>query len=301
MKKRNILAILAALSVVLVSFAACGDKGGDGEKTEPTTSAAGATQVNGENEDVSPDTDNKIEYIEVTEVVTDTSGAPVTDANGETKVETVTKPAPTQPSSGDTSDNSGNGATTSERKLQKLAKSLAGKKSFTFDGEVSTGTESLSAKIYVKGDKVAMEANVASMAVRLIYTKDSVNMLIPSLKYYITMPVEEAGAFNTEEMIGALSNIDSEELEYVSTTTEKVDGKNYTCETYKDGVNTNKYYFDSNDNLKRIEIIDDKGNKNITKVNEFSANVSDSVFTIPAGYKELSQDDLGALAGMMGG
>ena len=84
-------------------------------------------------------------------------------------------------------------------------------------------------------------------------------------------------------------------------TSVKIDGKNYICETYKDGVNTNKYYFDGSDNLKRIEVVDSKGNADVTKFNEFSANVPDSAFAIPSGYTEITEDNVGALAGLFGG
>ncbi len=304
MKKRKILAILAALSVVLVSFTACGDKDKDKdeekeEKEGTSVVAEETTEANGDAEEVTQPSDH-IEYIEVTEVVTDADGEAVTDDNGETQVETVMKPAPTQPSSGTNNDapsNNGNGAAASDRKLAKLANQMRGKDSFAFDGTISASGENMSAKIYVKGEKVAMEADMGVMAVRIIYANNSVKMIMPSLRCYMTVPADEMGDFDIDELTAALGEIDSDELEYVGTTTEKVDGKNYVCETYNDGVNTNKYYFDSNDNLKRIEIIDASGNKNVTKVNEFSSNVPDSVFDIPSGYTELTEEQLNALMG----
>ena len=41
-------------------------------------------------------------------------------------------------------------------------------------------------------------------------------------------------------------------------------------------------------------------NAEVTNFNEFSANVPDSIFSVPSGYKEITEDNISALAGLMG-
>lgn len=300
MKKKNILAILATLSVVLVAFTACSDKKKDKDEDEKEKESSSA---------VAEETTEKeaIEYETV--VVTEPSGEIATDANGETKVTVVekpSKPVPTKPSTGNnaTTAPGGNSSTpdtpvnSSDLKLQKLVNEIASKKTVAFESAVPIEGQEYDINMYVKGDKIAMEMDISIMSVRMIYEKDTVTMIIPSFKAYMSVPADQIGGMDIDEMTAGLNEIiNTENLDYVSTTTEKVGGKNYVCETYKDGVNTNKYYFDSSDNLKRIEIIDADGNKAVTEIDEFSTNVPDSVFEIPGGYKKVTMEELAAMMG----
>ena len=294
MKKRNSVAILAFLAAMLFVFAACG-KSDKNDETEKNSTTAADTA-----------------YEEVTVVQTDANGEAVTDAEGNTSVITVTKPVTTSSSGSaeaETAAPEGEkvevevdaSGVPSKSKLNKLVQDIVAKNAIFLDGSMPVEGQNVSMKMYIKGEKFAAEMKMGATDIRVIYNKDSVKMLFPTLKYYITMPSESVGALDTEEMMGMLDKMASDELEYVSTTNVKIDGKNYVCETYKDGVNTNKYYFDSNDNLKRMEVIDADGNADVTKFNEFSANVPDSVFNVPSGYKEITEDNIGALAGLMGG
>lgn len=294
MKKRNSVAILAFLAAMLFVFAACGKKDKD-KKDENETNA----------------TTTGVAYEEVTVVQTDASGEAVTDAEGNTSVITVTRPVTTKPSS-----NSSSAETTPDgekvdvdvdasgvpvdSKLKKLVNSITSKNAIFVDGSMPMEGQSVAVKVYIKGDNFATEMKMGATNVRVIYTKDSVKMIFPSLKYYITMPPESVGPMDTQKMMSMVEKMASDELKYVETTKVQLDGKSYICETYQDGVNTNKYYFDSNDNLKRIDIVDSNGTSEVTKFNEFSANVPDGVFSIPSGYKEITEDNIGALAGLMG-
>lgn len=294
MKKRNSVAILAFLAAMLFVFAACGKK----DKDKKDENEANATTAG-------------VAYEEVTVVQTDASGEAVTDAEGNTSVITVTRPVTTKPSS-----NSSSAETTPDgekvdvdvdasgvpvdSKLKKLVNSIVSKNAIFVDGSMPMEGQSAAVKVYIKGDNFATEMKMGATNVRVIYTKDSVKMIFPSLKYYITMPPESVGPMDTQEMMSMVEKMASDELKYVETTKVQLDGKSYICETYQDGVNTNKYYFDSNDNLKRIDIVDSNGTSEVTKFNEFSANVPDGVFSIPSGYKEITEDNIGALAGLMG-
>ena len=86
-------------------------------------------------------------------------------------------------------------------------------------------------------------------------------------------------------------------MDYIETTNVKIKGNEYICESYSDGVNVNKYYFNKKDELKRIEFIAPDGTTSIFKVYECSSKVDDSIFTVPKGYKPLTEE---ALQGFMG-
>ena len=295
MKKRNSVAILAVLAAMLFVFAACG-KGDKDDKKDSTK------------EDVA--------FEEVTVVQTDANGEVVTDAEGNPSFITVTRPVTTKPEenssefSAETQTAAPDGEKVdveidasglpTEGKLKKLVKELFAKNAIFIDGSMPMEGQNVAMKVYIKGDKFAAEMKMGATNIRVIYGKDGVKMIFPSLKYYITMPAESVGAMDTQEMMDMVNKMASDELKYVETTSVKLDGKDYICEVYQDGVNTNKYYFDSNDNLKRMEVIDSAGAAEVTNFNEFSANVPDSIFSVPSGYKEITEDKISALAGLMG-
>lgn len=295
MKKRNSVAILAVLAAMLFVFAACG-KGDKDDKKDSTK------------EDVA--------FEEVTVVQTDANGEVVTDAEGNTSFITVTRPVTTKPAenssefSAETQTAAPDGEKVdveidasglpTESKLKKLVKEIVAKNAIFIDGSMPMEGQNVAMKVYIKGDKFAAEMKMGATNIRVIYGKDGVKMIFPSLKYYITMPAESVGAMDTQEMMDMVNKMASDDLKYIETTSVKLDGKDYICEVYQDGVNTNKYYFDSNDNLKRMEVIDSAGAAEVTNFNEFSANVPDSIFSVPSGYKEITEDNISALAGLMG-
>ncbi len=314
MKKRNIIAILASLAVVLFAFAAC--NGNEDDVTNPT--------IVGDDGQV---------YQEVTEVVTDAAGEPVVGSDGETKVVTVTKPITTEPDKAvNATTNSQQGATEGtttyedvtfpegekvevevdkdgrpeDCKLDKITNSTAKNKAFYINGMVVTSENygivdtGVTIKLYMKDSRVAMEMPMGVTTMRMAYDGKSVHMILPATKYYFSQPVENGDTGVMDETLGMWDSIASETMEYVETTNVKIKGNEYVCESYSDGQNINKYYFNSKDELKRIEFIAPDGTTSIFKVNECSSNVDDSIFTVPKGYKPLTEDALQGMIGSMG-
>ncbi len=307
MKKRNIIAILASLAVVLFAFAACNGNGED-DVTNPT--------VVGEDGSV---------YEELTEVVTDAAGEPVIGSDGETKVVTVTKPV-TEPADAPTNSQGGTEGTTTyedvtfpegekvevemdkdgrpeDCKLDKITKSTAKSKAFYINGMVVTSENfgivdtGVSIKLYMKDSRVAMEMPMGVTTMRMAYDGKNMHIILPATKYYFSQPVEGGDTSAMDEALGMWDTIGSETMDYIETTNVKIKGNEYVCESYSDGVNVNKYYFNKKDELKRIEFISPDGTTSIFKVYECSSKVSDSIFEVPKGYKPLTEE---ALQGFMG-
>lgn len=91
-------------------------------------------------------------------------------------------------------------------------------------------------------------------------------------------------------MVGTISNkessfINAESLEYVKSGEETIDGIEMTYEEYKYDIGSLKYYF----NKKELySIVNTNPMESVNmKIIEFSANVTEDMFTIPAGYKEV--------------
>ena len=305
MKKRNILAILATLSAVLVAFTACG-KGGEDDVTNPTVVGV----------------DGQV-YEEVTEVVT--------DAEGNTNVVTVTKPVQNPGTDGTTA--SGEAGTTAEgvttyedvtfpegekievevdkegkpaeSKMLKILNASSKSKSFYLNATIVTNQNlgivetGMPMKLYMKGSKFAIEMKMGLATFRMAYDGKSMNIILPETKYYYSVAAGEEGEM-VDETLNMWDSIGSETMAYVETTNVKLKGVEYVCETYSDSTNTNKYYFNSKDELKRIEIIAADGTTTIFKVTECSSNVDESIFSVPKGYKQLSEDALAGLVGNMG-
>lgn len=152
-------------------------------------------------------------------------------------------------------------------------------------------------KIWVKGEKFAFEVSYAALKMKAVMADGKFTMLFPAAKAYFTSDEGDGsdfiGGMDMWESIGATG------MNYVKTTQVKLKGATYTCEEYTDDTNVNKYYFNSKDQLKRIECIDSEGSVTILKVTECKASVADSVFTIPSGYTKLTEDSLESILGGM--
>jgi len=313
-KKRNVIAILASLAVVLFAFAACNDNG-DENVTNPTVVG-----------------DDGQYYEEVTEVMTDAAGEPVVGSDGETKVVTVTKPVTTEPDKAVAATTNAQGGTEStttyedvtfpegekvevevdeegrpeDCKLDKITKSTAASKAFYINGMVVMSENlgmfdsGVNIKLYMKDTRVAMEMPMGVTTMRIAFDGKAVHMILPATKYYYSQPVENGDTGVMDETLGMWDSIASETMEYVETTNVKIKGNEYVCESYSDGQNINKYYFNSKDELKRIEFIAPDGTTSIFKVNECSSKVDDSIFEVPKGYNPLTEEALKGFMGSMG-
>ena len=327
MKKRNIIAILAALAIVLTVFAACGKNEGD-DTTNPTVVGS----------------DGQV-YEEVTEIVTDAEGntsvatvtKPVqvqTDAADTTSANATAKPSqssqatlPTQSSGGSAQTGAPESTTTYEDvtfpegekievevesdgrpadcRLDKLLNDSSKNKALYMNCVVVTSTNmglvetGVNMKVYIKGSKFAMEMPMGVTTMRFAYDGKAMNLILPATKYYYTV----ADAEGENLMGGSMdmwNSLNSSTMEYVETTEVKIRGNNYICETFTDSTNTNKYYFNKKGELKRIEIIAAGGETSILKINECSTKVDDKIFSVPKGYKQLTEDALAALGGSLG-
>lgn len=132
--------------------------------------------------------------------------------------------------------------------------------------------------------KFAYDMTMNGSQVRIIMDGNNLYLLLPSLKWYVKMSTDDIGLESMDDM---MSNLANSEDKYVGSTKVTVNGTEYTCEEYKnsDGRIT-KYYFDKNNNWKRIEGID--GDEvTIMEIDSFSGKVDDSVFSLK-GYTDMT-------------
>lgn len=345
MKKRNIFAILAALAVVLVVFAACGEK--EPEQPENPTVIGADGQVYEEVTEIATEI--------VTEIVTDKQGEAVTDKEGNTEVKTevlttvVTVTKPYEPATDETttgkkqennsasepsSEGSSVEATTSyedvtfpegteikveldkdgkpkELLMKKVFTDSKNSKQFYINATIVTGEmlgfeTGMPVKMYLSGNNMAFEFSIGvALRVRMVYAGSKMHLIFPSQKYYYTVDSGEDTSDLVDTDFNLWKSIGSETMDYVSTSKVTIKGNSYICEEYKDSTNTNKYYFNSKKELKRIEMITADGEATIFKVSECSSKVDSSIFNVPKGYKPLTEDSmktfLGGFAGSFGG
>lgn len=132
--------------------------------------------------------------------------------------------------------------------------------------------------------KFAYDMTKNGSQVRIIMDGNNLYLLLPSLKWYVKMSTDDIGLESMDDM---MSNLANSEDKYVGSTKVTVNGTEYTCEEYKnsDGRIT-KYYFDKNNNWKRIEGIN--GDEvTIMEIDSFSGKVDDSVFSLK-GYTDMT-------------
>lgn len=137
--------------------------------------------------------------------------------------------------------------------------------------------------------KFAYDMTMNGSQVRIIMDGNNLYLLLPSLKWYVKMSTDDIGLESMDDM---MSNLANTEDKYVGSTKVTVNGTEYTCEEYKnsDGRIT-KYYFDKNNNWKRIEGIN--GDEvTIMEIDSFSGKVDDSVFSLK-GYTDMTAIAMG--------
>lgn len=353
MKKRNIFAILAALAVMLVVFAACGEK--EPEQPENPTIIGADGQVYEEVTEIATEIVTEI----VSEVVTDKQGEAVTDKEGKTEivtevktevittVVTVTKPyehstaetttgkkqentSASEPSSEGSSVEStttyedvtfpegtiievemGSDGKPKEPLMKKVFTDSKNSKQFYINATIVTGEmlgfeTGVPVKMYLSGNNMAIEFPLGvALKVRMVYAGSKMHLIFPTHEYYYTVDSGKDASELVNTDFNLWKNIGSDTMDYVSTSKVTIKGKSYICEEYKDSTNINKYYFDSKKELKRIEMITPDGEAMIFKVSECTAKVDNSIFSVPKGYKPLTEDSmkifLGGFSGSFGG
>lgn len=130
----------------------------------------------------------------------------------------------------------------------------------------------------------AYSASLNGVSTKVIIENNSFIIAFPDYKWYYKTTSEDIGFGSIDDIMSGISN---EENKYVGSTKVKVDGAEYTCEEYKnsDGMVT-KYYFDKNNNWKRIESID--GDViTIMEINSFTNKVDSSIFSVK-GYTDIT-------------
>lgn len=139
------------------------------------------------------------------------------------------------------------------------------------------------------GKKFAYDMTMNGSQVRIIMDGNNLYLLLPAIKWYVKMSTDDIGLESMDDM---MSNLANSEDKYVGSTKVTVNGTEYTCEEYKnsDGRIT-KYYFDKNNNWKRIEGIN--GDEvTIMEIDSFSGKVDDSVFSLK-GYTDMTAIAMG--------
>lgn len=190
---------------------------------------------------------------------------------------------------------------------EKLFKDSANNKSLYIDGSIVTNDKQvfgigMRMKVYLKGNKFATEFPIGMTSVRFAFDGKSMNVIFPKAKAYYSAATAEETEMNMAEEMGLWKMLSTENMEYVSTARVKIQGKEYLCETYTNPEKTGsaKYYFNGKSELKRMEFIGEDGSTTIFKVESASSTVDDSVFSVPKGYDQLTEENFESMAGSLG-
>lgn len=288
--KKGLCIVLSALMVAF-SFASCGKKDVSDEPTKVDENGSAYVEVT--------DKDGN----EVTSVLSDKDKAKADKKAAKDNKETTTADASELASK---AEGAMSGFTNvDEKDIQSDKKDLikdgtSTKKTSLRDDVIiktaKTGKFTLKAKIKASSGedtpvtcvtsdkKFAYDMTKNGSQVRIIMDGNNLYLLLPSLKWYVKMSTDDIGLESMDDM---MSNLANSEDKYVGSTKVTVNGTEYTCEEYKnsDGRIT-KYYFDKNNNWKRIEGIN--GDEvTIMEIDSFSGKVDDSVFSLK-GYTDMT-------------
>ena len=139
-----------------------------------------------------------------------------------------------------------------------------------------------------KNGNFYLKASMEGMTMRMYYVKktDKTYMYIDEMRMFAVLPKEEAEEMDINELI---KDIEIKNVGDITVTQEVFDGKTVICESYIDTQNghTMKYYF-YGDVLIGSEDISKNGNVDLVRISDITTSVSDSYFTRPKGYLNIS-------------
>lgn len=173
-----------------------------------------------------------------------------------------------------------NNTTLMKTKIEPVLKSGT----YTIKGSIKTGGQSINTTVAFRnsGKDFSVTASMSGFSIKA-FSADG--------KYYIAFPMFAKYAEVSQEEIGDMSamtdNFKAKNATYVKTTTVK-DGKTtYTCEEYKNDSGTVKYYFDSKNEWKRMEVIQDS-DVFVWEISSFTNKADSSLFAAKGMIKDNS-------------
>ena len=318
--KKSIAILLALVLMMTVVFFGCGKKEEAEEANGDTTSqqlpAEGSSDANAplENGDTSADTTDTSASTDVTNATGTSDATGTTDANGTTDVtgttdannttdvtgatDTTEATTPSKPdfSTSEPDNSQQTVVPQNNTKLEKYRQMFAsGCYSMTIV-TIENGVEDIPIEFACKNGNVRMSMEMDEFPAIMLYKadNDTAYLLIEFIgKFYTEL---------TEEIMG--EEVDFTELTegfdipadaVITEGTGTFEGKTFATETIKTENKTSVFYFDNSGTLIATEITDKDGDVSITKLNNISTSIDDSLFEIP---KEYTYMDLSWLMSM---
>ncbi len=285
---KKALCIILSMMIILVSFAACGDK--EDENFEYVTDAKGEVVTN-------EDGVKQTQPAEPSEKDGSSTTAASTKADGTTKPSNGT--ATVNPDDfADFNPNASKDDLLDEgTKVQKttlrddIIKKAISDKKFTMTMTVLGESAEIPTTVTMDGEKFGASLSLNGIDSKVINKdgKTYVAFNYSGMKMYMETDSDAMG------MGDIMTPQAGEDQKYVKTTTVKDGGKTYTCEEYKtdDGVVT-KYYFEGKKWV-RQEVVDGD-TVSICEIKEFKDTVDNSIFDL-TGYTKFDEKALAAMGG----
>lgn len=270
--------------MVVLTFSSCKFiKSKEDIKPDDTTTSVGTTAVTEKTEETSADENTAGDGESITVFVTDKDGEIVTNKDGSAKTEkvdleqlekelekelenqsTTKSGTKTTKKSGDTSADLGtqsseedllpDGTKTNNTTLTKtIIEPVLKSGTYTIKGNIKAEGQAIGAQIaFRNGKDYSVQVSMSVFSVRVFCNNGKYYMALPSMGKYAEIAAEDVGD------IGDMSeSFKANDAKYVKTTTVKDGKQTYTCEEYKTSTGTAKYYFNSKNEWKRMEIIED--------------------------------------------
>lgn len=139
-----------------------------------------------------------------------------------------------------------------------------------------------------KNGNLFMTTSMDGMTMRMYYVKktNKTYMYIDEMRMFVILPEDEAEDMDINELI---KDMQIKNVGEITVTQEVFDGKNVICESYTDTKTGQlmKYYFYS-DVLIASQTTYRDGTVEVVRISNIKTSVSDSVFTRPKGYLNMS-------------
>ncbi len=139
-----------------------------------------------------------------------------------------------------------------------------------------------------KNGNLYFDTTVEGMACQVIYLSEKKEgyMVVPTLRMYCTLP-EDMMADMSSTMISAEGEANAV-YEDVETYDVVIGDKKCVAENYKYDDGTGKIYYFYNENLVRMDFVEEDGTTTVYSISAISSDVPDSYFTLPKGYMKIN-------------
>lgn len=158
---------------------------------------------------------------------------------------------------------------------------------YTVKGKVKAEGQNMDVIIAFRNSKdYCIEASIMGISMRIFSNGGKYYLALPTMKMYSEISAKDVGELNMDDIASSFKEKDAK---FVKSTSVKSGTTTYTCEEYKTSSGTAKYYFNSKNEWKRMEVLSTDGTVMSWEITSFSKSADSKLFEVNSKWKKSAE------------